>query len=340
MTHDKQIHQLNQLIFSSSTITILTHPNPDGDALGSSLALFHALAFQNKNVKVIIPNSYPAFLKWLPGIDDTIVFDHSPKKAEEQILRSDLIICLDFNTLKRIERIAPIIRSSQAHLALIDHHLEPDSEFQIQISDTNASSTAELVYDVILSLQIMPADLSLIAPCIYVGIMTDTGSFSYSCNHPRPYEITAKLVESGLDVAVVHNLVYDTFSESRLRLLGYLLNRKMKVFPSHQAAFISLSLADQIKYNFQIGDSEGIVNYALSIEGIKLAAFFTEKSDLVRVSLRSKGDLSVNLLARQYFNGGGHKNAAGGNSYTTLKKTELAFVKMLDQIKDEIINAH
>lgn len=338
MIPEYSIIQFKKLINNSQRISLITHPNPDGDALGSSLALLHALKPLHKDVKAILPNSYPSFLSWLPGIGDMLIFDQSRKEAEVHILKSDLVICLDFNTLKRLDKIAPLVVASKATRVLIDHHLEPDPDFHLIFSQTKASSTAELVHDIILALNLLPSDISVIAPCIYVGIMTDTGSFSYSCNHPRPYQITAELVEKGLDVARIHNLVYDTFSESRIRLLGALLNKKMKVFPEFQAAYMSLSLADQIKYNFQIGDSEGIVNYALSINGIRLAAFFTEKNDLVRVSLRSKGKLSVNQIARKYFNGGGHQNAAGGNSYTSLRKTEQVFEKLLAEIKDSFPN--
>lgn len=332
MIRDNVFEQLRDLIETSEQISLIAHPNPDGDALGSSLAMYHALK-ASRNLRVIVPNSFPSFLEWMPGSEQIMIFDHQPRQAESFILKSDLIICLDFNTLKRIERIAPIIKASGAKCVLIDHHLEPDPDFDLAISDTRASSTSELVFDVIEKSGYLPDDISSFASCIYVGIMTDTGSFSYSCNHGRPYEITAFLVDNGLDVAHIHNLVYDTFSEGRIRLLGHLLNKRMEVIPEYKAAFISLSLADQERFNYQVGDSEGIVNYALSIQGIRLAAFFTEKSELVRVSLRSKGNLSVNQLARKYYQGGGHKNAAGGNSYTTIRKTEIEFRKILEENK-------
>jgi len=331
---DSIINQFKELIIKSEQISLITHPNPDGDALGSSLAFYHALRGLNKRVKVIVPNFFPSFLNWMPGSDEIMVFDQQMRKTESFIHHSDLIICLDFNTLKRIERISPAIQQSKATLVLVDHHIDPDPVFDLAVSYTIASSTCELVYDLIDNMGFLPEFKLDLASCIYVGIMTDTGSFSYSCNHSRPYEITAKLVEQGLDVAQIHNLVYDTFSENRLRLLGYLLNRRMKIIPEYNAAYISLSMADQKKYDFQIGDSEGIVNYALSIQGIRFAAFFTEKAELVRVSLRSKGDLSVNQLARKYYQGGGHRNAAGGNSYSTLRKTENAFMRLLIENKE------
>jgi len=329
---DNIFQQFRDLIENSKQISLIAHPNPDGDALGSSLAMYHAL-HSFKNLRVIVPNSFPSFLEWMPGTDQIMIFDHQFRQAESFIKSSDLIICLDFNTLKRIDRIAPIIKASGAKCVLIDHHLEPDPDFDLAISNIHASSTSELVFDVIEKLGYLPQDIAAFSSCIYVGIMTDTGSFSYSCNHGRPYEITAFLVDKGLDVAHIHNLVYDTFSESRIRLLGHLLNKRMKVIPEYRAAFISLSMADQKKYNYQVGDSEGIVNYALSIQGIRLAAFFTEKPELVRVSLRSKGNLSVNLLARKYYHGGGHKNAAGGNSYNTIRKAEIEFRKILEENK-------
>lgn len=335
---ESSIVRLKELIDNSQQISLITHPNPDGDALGSALALYHALVPLNKTVKAIVPNDFPSFLSWMPGSGEMLIYDHSKAGTEAYIRNSDLIICLDFNTLKRIERLTPVVKASGAGLVLIDHHLDPDPGFDLQISYTVASSTSELVYDVIKRMKMMPDDTSQLADCIYVGIMTDTGSFSYSCNHPRPYEITAELVANGLDTALIHNLVYDTFSEDRLRLLGHLLSKRMKVLPEYGAAYISLSLSDQKKYNFQVGDSEGIVNYALSIQGIRLAAFFTEKKELVRVSLRSKGNMSVNTLARKYYNGGGHKNAAGGNSFVSLRKTENDFVRMLSENKENFSN--
>lgn len=327
-----QAENLSNLLKTNPTIALVSHTNPDGDALGSTLALYQVLKNLGHNVTAIVPNGYPSFLEWMPYINDVVIAESKQKLTEKVIKDAEIIICLDFNAFHRVERLENYLTKSKAVKVLIDHHLEPASYFDISISDVSASSTSELVYNLIEDFGYEAHIDQGVAECLYVGIMTDTGSFSYSCNHERTYIITSRLIAKGVDPQRVHNLVYDTFSENRLRLLGHLLRNKMVVVPKFKTAYISLSLADQKKYNYQIGDSEGIVNYALSIEGIRLAAFFTEKKDKVRISFRSKGDFSVNELARTYFDGGGHKNAAGGNSYTTLIKTKRYFESLLPQL--------
>lgn len=324
-----QAEQLSKLLKTNPSIVLVSHTNPDGDALGSTLALYQVLLSLGYNVTAIVPNIYPSFLEWMPSINEVVIAESKQKFTEKTIMDAELIICLDFNAFHRVERLENFLTKSKAVKVLVDHHLEPALYFDISISDVTVSSTSELVYNLIEDLGYEANIDHRVAECLYVGIMTDTGSFSYSCNHERTYIITSKLIAKGVDPQRVHNLVYDTFSENRLRLLGHLLRNKMVVLPHYKAAYISLSLLDQKKYNYQIGDSEGIVNYALSIEGIRLAAFFTEKKDKVRISFRSKGDFSVNELARTYFDGGGHKNAAGGNSYTTLLKTKRFFESLL-----------
>lgn len=324
-----QAEQLSNLLKSNPKIVLVSHTNPDGDALGSTLALYQVFKSLGHDVRAIVPNGYPSFLGWMPGIDEVIVAENKTKLTERAIHEADVLICLDFNAFHRVERLENFLKESKAVKVLIDHHLEPATYFSISVSDVSVSSTSELVYNLIEDLGYEQYISKEVAECLYVGIMTDTGSFSYSCNHERTYIITSRLIAKGVDPQRVHNLVYDTFSENRLRLLGHLLRNKMVVVPQYKTAYISLSLADQKKYNYQVGDSEGIVNYALSIEGIRLAAFFTEKKDKVRISFRSKGNFSVNELARTYFDGGGHKNAAGGNSYTTLLKTKRYFESLL-----------
>ncbi len=324
-----QAANLSSLLKTNPTIVLVSHTNPDGDALGSTLALYQVLKALGHKVTAIVPNTYPSFLEWMTCINEVVIAENKQKFTEKAIKEADIVICLDFNAFHRVERLENYLTKSKAVKVLIDHHLEPANYFDISISDVSVSSTSELVYNLIEDLGYEAHIDQGVAECLYVGIMTDTGSFSYSCNHERTYIITSRLIAKGIDPQRVHNLVYDTFSENRLRLLGHLLRNKMVVAPQFKTAYISLSLADQKKYNYQIGDSEGIVNYALSIEGIRLAAFFTEKKDKVRISFRSKGDFSVNELARTYFDGGGHKNAAGGNSYTTLIKTKRYFESLL-----------
>ena len=324
--------KFKEILKNKPSIVLLSHANPDGDALGSVLALYLIFNALGHHVTPMVPNGFPSFLKWMPSIKSVLIADAKPALADKTIRNADLIICLDFNAFNRVDKLETSLTESKAIKILIDHHLEPAKTFDITISNILASSTSELVYNFIEALGYEDYIDKDVAECLYTGIMTDTGSFSYSCNYERTYIITSRLINKGVDPQSVHNLVYDTFSENRLRLLGHLLRNRMKVLPQFKTAYIYLSMVDQNRYDYQIGDSEGIVNYALSIEGIRFAAFFTEKKDKVRTSFRSKGDFSVNEFARKYFDGGGHRNAAGGNSYTTLIKTRRYFEKLLSDI--------
>jgi phosphoesterase RecJ-like protein len=311
-------------------IVIVTHTNPDGDALGSSLGLFGFLTYAGyTNVKVITPNSFPSFLKWMPWQEKVIIANQNKNEAEKAISEASLIFCLDFNGLGRVNGLEDQLRSSKAVKVLIDHHPQPEPDFDFSFSNTEVSSTAELVYDFIVAIGGEKLLDKKVAECLYAGIVTDTGSFSYGCNQPKTYLITANLISLGVDGEHIHRLIYDTYSVDRIRLLGYCLSQKLIVLPEQQAAYISLTKNDLEKFNHQVGDTEGVVNYAMSIENIHLAALFIENRDHIKISFRSSGNVDVNLLARNHFNGGGHRNASGGKSFSNMNDTIDRFESIL-----------
>jgi bifunctional oligoribonuclease and PAP phosphatase NrnA len=310
-------------------ILITTHSNPDGDAIGSSLALASYLKKKAHSVQVMVPDPYPDFLAWMKGHDEILIFTANESACVKAIETAEMIIAADYNNLSRLNEAAPLVRQSKAFKVLIDHHLVPSDEFDLQISISRTSSTSELVYNFIEEM----GDLDLldknIAECIYAGIITDTGSLSYACNYVKTYRIMAELFGLGIDGEHLHRLIYDTYSESRLRLLGYSISDQLVVLPEYHTAYITLSKEDLARFDHQIGDTEGVVNYGLSIKDINLAALFMERDGIVKVSFRSKGSFAVNTLAAEYFNGGGHRNAAGANCTTTLAETILKFKQIL-----------
>jgi phosphoesterase RecJ-like protein len=332
-----EFNDIKGLLAGEGQVIITSHHNPDGDAIGSCLALYHYLAPRVKKLQVIVPNDFPAFLKWLPGNDHLMIYSYKKNTADRLIQGADLIFCLDYNSLHRSGDMAESLRKSPALRFLIDHHPEPVlSEFDFHYSDTQPSSTSELIYSFIKGLT--PDErLDLpVAENLFVGIMTDTGSFSYACNLPDTFRITAKLIDAGVNAERAHRLVYDTYSEERLRLLGYSLSEKMTVIPEFKTAYIALSLDELERFHHQMGDTEGVVNYALSIEGVVIAVLLTERKDRIRLSFRSKGNFAVNQIARAHFQGGGHMNAAGGDSFETLPVTIDRLKQVLVQFKEEI----
>jgi len=317
------------------SIVIVMHTNPDGDAVGSSLGLYdYLLRAGYSNVSVIAPDSYASFLHWMPGNDHVIIAGEQKELAFDLVRKASLLFCLDFNGFSRSGQLEQPLRESGAKKIMIDHHPEPENGFDLVISQVGASSTAELIYEFIAAMG--DADrLSLeAAQCLYAGIITDTGSFSYGCNNPRTYQIVARLIEKGVDGAHLHRLIYSTYTLDRMRLLGYCLHDKLKVLAKARTAYISLSREELQRFNYQEGDTEGVVNYALAIQNIQLAALFTEQDDHVKASFRSAGDVDVNKLARQHYSGGGHKNAAGGKSFQSLTDTEQNFIALINQEKD------
>jgi len=328
---------IGDLLEQAGNIVITSHHNPDGDAIGSTLALYHFLKPYGKNLQVIVPNDYPDFLKWMEGNGDIMLFERKRKTARRILTEADVIFCLDYNSLHRTADMAEVIKSSNARRILIDHHPEPVlSEFQYYFSVVETSSTAELVYQFIKGLKPGPRLSRTVAECLFVGIMTDTGSFSYACNYPETFMIAFQLIRAGVNAEKIHRLVYDTYSENRLRLLGYSLSNKMQLLPEFKTAYIALTREELDRFNHQVGDTEGVVNYALSIDGTVIAVLLTERKDRIRLSFRSKGDFAVNRIARDYFAGGGHMNAAGGDSFDSMEDTILKLKEILKQFKEEI----
>lgn len=323
-------------INDANSVLITSHHNPDGDAVGSSLGLYHFLRALGKKPQILIPNAFPDFLNWMPGAGRVVFYEDQPGKATKLIESSELIFCLDYNSFSRTKFFEQQLQDSNAFKVLIDHHPQPDKGFDHVISRTNVSSTAELVYETISALGYKDLIGKEVAECLFAGIMTDTGSFSFSCNYPSTFRIVAEMIEKGVDAELIHQKVYDTYSEHRMRLLGYCLSEKLVVLKDYATAYISLARHELEQYQFQPGDTEGVVNYALSIENIVLAVLFTEKEDAVRISFRSKGDFSVNDFARTHFIGGGHINAAGADSDRSLDETITYFVGLLQDYKSQL----
>ena len=333
---ESSIRYLKQLLDEKKDVLITTHYNPDGDAIGSSLALYHFLSTQGIQATVLIPNELPSFLQWLPGIEQAVIYSANPDHGNAIIASADLIFCMDYNLLNRVKLFTDQLRASDATRIIIDHHIQPENAFDLVFSVTAVSSTAELLYQIIEEAGFADSITKEMSECLFVGIMTDTGSFSYACNRPETFQITANLIKAGLNVERIHRKVYDTYSESRMRLLGYCLGSNMKVLPEFATAYIWLTKEDLAKYDYQQGDTEGVVNYALSIQNVAVAALFSERGDRIRVSLRSKGEFSVNEFARKHFNGGGHRNAAGGDILMSMPETLAWFESLLPTYSEAI----
>lgn len=321
-TQVEQIKKIKKLLSEKRKIVITTHNNPDGDAIGSSMAMYHFLKKQGHKVDAIVPNMYPQFLAWIPGADKMIVYENKSAKAQTLLAQAEIVFCLDYNAIHRTGSLADILERTEAKRILIDHHIDPETDsFDYCITTVNTSSTAELVYNFIQHLGGSEFIDKPIAESLYAGIVTDTGSFSFSCNNKETFEVTADLIGRGVDAQKLHRLIYDTFSENRLRLLGFAIHNRMIVREEFKTALIYLTKADLKKFNYQVGDTEGIVNYPLTMEKINQSILLTEKEKMIRMSFRSKGKFSVNEIVRKHFNGGGHLNAAGGKSFTSIEKT-------------------
>lgn len=333
----QDIDQFRELLQIPKRIIITTHIKPDADALGSSLGLANYLLGKGHTVHVITPTDYPAFLSWMKGNKDVINFEAGNEKRSADLIRkADIIFCLDFSSLKRIEKVGELVDASKAVKVLIDHHLNPDDFADYSLWTTKAAATAELVFELIEKLGDKDEIDRHIAECLYAGIMTDTGSFRHSSTSARVHRIVAELIERGADVTRVSKLVYDNNSLDRLQFLGFAFSERLVVLPEFRTAYFAISKADLKRYNSQNGDTEGLVNYALSIKGIVMAATIIERDDMVKLSLRSMGDFSVNDFARKHFDGGGHKNAAGGSSKESLSDTVKKFKDLLTEYEEEL----
>ena len=326
---------LKKLLSRIKTASIVTHVNPDGDAMGSSLGLYHYLKSKGKNIKVIVPNAFPDFLAWMPASKQAMIFEGNEAGVKKQLEKSDIVFILDFNNYKRVDVLGELIRNSSAKKMVIDHHQKPDTVFDYYFHDVEASSTCELVYDFICGVDSKKVIDKKMANCLYTGIMTDTGSFRFSSTTQRTFQVAAALIEAGAKNGDIYNSVYDDYTENRLKLLGYCLYEKLVFIPEYKAAYIALSEAELKQFGFKKGDTEGIVNYALSVGGMDLSAFFSDKDGAIRISFRSK-KFDVNNFARSHFNGGGHINAAGAKSILSLADTVQKFIGLLPQYKSEL----
>ena len=331
------ISELQQLLSTPKKIVVVPHKNPDGDAMGSTLALNHYLLELGHESVVIAPNDYPNFLKWLPGNDDVLIYESNLKTAQQLISDAELIFTLDFNALHRTGDMEKPLSDSNAIKVLIDHHQQPDDYAKYIYSDVTMCSTCEMVYHFFDMLGANNKITSDIASCLYTGIMTDTGSFRFSSTTSTTHRVIADIIDKGANNARIHNQVYDSNSYNRLQLLGKALNN-LKVIRHLNTAYISLSQEELNEYNFKKGDTEGVVNYGLSVKDVKLAAIFIEhkQEGIIKISFRSKGNLDVNTLARDHFNGGGHVNAAGGRSELGLIATVEKFITILPTYKNDL----
>ncbi|MBK7945491.1 MAG: bifunctional oligoribonuclease/PAP phosphatase NrnA [Flavobacteriales bacterium] len=307
---------------------IITHYNPDGDAMGSSLGFMHLLRRAGHSVSLVVPNAPPAFLAWMPGAAEAIPFDRARDRAMEAITGSELLFCLDFN---RLDRISGAEDAARAHpfKVLIDHHRDPDHFAQITFSDPDSCATAQMIADIVRDLGWSELVDEPAATCLYTGIMTDSGSFRFSSTTPHTMRTAAWLMERGARFTQAHESIMDDNRPERMRLLGFMLNERLEILPEFGTAIIRLSLADLKRFSYQPGDTEGFVNYGLALRGIRMAAYFIERPDMVKLSLRSKGGLPVDELVQQHFSGGGHRNAAGGQSKDSLDATINRFKELL-----------
>ena len=323
------IERLRALINGANRMVITCHKSPDGDALGSSLALCHVLRRLGKDAVVVTPDMAPKALEFVPGVWDIVVMTKQEARARTLLQDAQLIFCLDYNALKRVDRLAEVIEPLKSPRVLIDHHLDPDGDFDICISHPEASSTCELVYRVFMQMGLLRFMDRKAASCLYVGLMTDTGGFAYSCDNPEFYEILASIMRRRIDRIGLYNKAMNTFSADSIRLQGYALSQKMQLFPEQGAALITLGKEELEQFNYQRGDTETLVNKPLAIPEVYWSVFLREDPDRIKVSCRSQGDFSVSDICARYFNGGGHANAAGGEFLGTLEEAEAVFHQVL-----------
>ncbi|MBU0765592.1 MAG: bifunctional oligoribonuclease/PAP phosphatase NrnA [Bacteroidetes bacterium] len=314
------LHQLNDYLGEAGNVVIIPHINADGDAVGSALGLMLYFRRKGFSADVISPNDYPEFLHWLPGSDHVISFYRKRKKATALFLKADLVICVDFNEIARSGDMEELLKNSPVKKVLIDHHPDTVNFADLQIVDTSAAATAELVFELIVALNDKDLIDKEIAICLATGIITDTGSFCHSAGNSRMYRIFAELLDFGVDKELIHSLVYDNFTEDRMRLMGFALCNRMVVMKEYNAAYIWLKMEDLERFDFRMGDTEGLVNLPLSIAGINLSALFMERKDHVKISFRSRSEFEVNRFAAKWFNGGGHNMAAGGQDDLPVEK--------------------
>jgi len=333
----EKIEALKALIKKSDNILIIGHKNPDGDAIGSCVGLGLFLKKQGHHVNVVMPNAYPEFLHWVPGHEDIFIYADQKEEVEQLVHNSDLIFTLDFNHFSRVgDGFSDLLTECKIPFVMIDHHEQPDDYAEVCLSYPEYGSTAELIFETIQGLGLVKDIDKDIASCLYLGIMTDTGSFRFPSTTSRTHEIVSVLLKKGAKSHEIQQKTFDSSSINRLKLLGKAM-QNLEYLPEFQTAYIHLSQKELDDYNFQKGDTEGFVNYGLSIKDVVLAVIFKEDlhQNMVKISFRSKGDFDVNQLAREYFHGGGHKNAAGGRSDLSLNETIEKFVALLPNYKKD-----
>ncbi|WP_373517210.1 bifunctional oligoribonuclease/PAP phosphatase NrnA [Pricia sp.] len=333
----EDIQAVKKLLSEPQKIVIVPHKNPDGDAIGSTLALWHYLRHRGQEATVIVPNDYPKFLKWMSGNDQILNFEKENSQAKSKIEAATVIFTLDFNHLGRIGQMEEPLTKLTVPFVMIDHHQEPSDYAEIMYSDVTMSSTCEMVYNLIEYLGDADAITPEMASCLYTGIMTDTGSFKFSSTTAKTHRVAAQLIEKGAESTAIHHRVFDTNTPGRLHLLGTALNN-MVILEDYKTAYITLSQEELDAHKYQKGDTEGFVNYGLTLEGIIFAAIFIENKEegIIKISFRSAGDFSVNEFARKHFEGGGHTNAAGGKSDTSLVETATYFESLLGDYAEEL----
>jgi len=335
---DRDIQKLANYINRGERFVIVTHITPDGDAIGSSLGLYHYLTYIGKDsVNVVVPNDFPSFLKWMPGTNDIVIYEQHKEYAERLLREADVIFCLDFNELRRVGKLAPFLEAADARKVLIDHHPDAADFCRLILSCPEMSSASEMIFRLLCAIKSFSDINKDAAECIYVGMMTDTGAFTFGSNNPELYYIITELVKKGIDKDLIYRNVYQVYAESRLRLMGYTFHEKLKLYPAQKTALITLTLKELNRFNFKTGDTEGFVNLPLSIEGIQFSALIREDTDFIKLSFRSVGDFSCNRFSSAYFQGGGHINASGGEFYGSISDAVTAFEVALQEMNPGIM---
>jgi phosphoesterase RecJ-like protein len=333
----KSIEEIYPLLEQPRRVVIVMHQKPDADAMGSSLGLFHFLRRLGHQPTVISPTNWAEWLKWMPGCEDVIDYEYTTEKAIGVLEQAEWVFCLDFNTMSRTRHMANRLRKLPVTRILIDHHQQPEVEcFAYGVSNTGKSSTSEMIYDLIVGSGHADMIDKDIAACLYAGVMADTGSFRFPGATADVFRMVGALKDTGLNHTRIHEYLFDNFLENKLRFMGFVLQNRMEVFYEHNAALISIPWKDLVRYEIKTGDTEGLVNYPLSIQGIKMAALIIDRDEEVKCSFRSKGDFDVNTFARTYFDGGGHYNAAGGRSTDTLEETVARFINALKENSSQL----
>ena len=327
-----KIDILREEISKAKKIVISTHVNPDGDAIGSSLAMWHYLKNIGKEVTIVVPTDFPNFLKWMPNSEDIIIYEKDKENATKISEEADLFFCLDYNEPHRTAKYESVLKASTAFKVLIDHQIGKPTWQDLNFCVVGASSTCELVFDTIVSLENEDTITNEMAQCIYSGILTDTGGFQYSATTPKVHRIAAVLLEKNVQPDIIHNYIINSFNEDRLKFFGYCISKRLKIIKEKKLAYMFVTKKDINSFNIGIGGTEGLVNEPMKIEGVDISILFKQDRDKIKISFRSKKDIDISKFASTYFEGGGHKNAAGGVSKLTLEETEKKLLLLINQI--------